>query len=114
MHDRTAAVSLLLFGLVMTCPRISHATPNVPGFTVQNYVSGILKPYRLAFSPAGVLFVGNNTNVSPEWADRVPVGGGSFSPYGTIAYSDPDAVVFDETGSISGTPGVTPRGPWAD
>jgi len=76
----------------------------VPGFTVQNYVSGIPKPYRLAFSPDGVLYVGNNTNVAPEWADRVPVGGDSFSPYGTTPYSDPDAVAFDETGSVSGTP----------
>ncbi|HTK31284.1 MAG TPA: FlgD immunoglobulin-like domain containing protein [Candidatus Saccharimonadaceae bacterium] len=83
----------------------AEASPSVPGFLVQNYVSGIVKPYRLAFGAAGALYVGNNSNVAPEWVDRVPAGGGSFTPYGATPYDDPDGVAFDASGTISGTPG---------
>lgn len=94
-----------VLGLLVVLSPVCLSAPSVPGCVVHTFVSGIAKPYRLAFSPSGTLFVGNNTNVAPEWVKRVPIGGQSYSTYGTTSYDDPDAVAFDVTGSISGTPG---------
>ena len=99
-------VPFALFLMGLSFASTSAAEGVVPGYFVHHFVGGITKPYRLAFSPAGQMFVGTNVNTGSEWALRVPPAGGTFTNYGAVPYDDPDALAFDLTGAISGTPGA--------
>ncbi|MBI5764275.1 MAG: hypothetical protein HZA51_12205 [Planctomycetes bacterium] len=84
------------------------ASPIVAGCTVQEYVTGIPDPMMLSFDSAGVLYVGRqNTEAlpNPSFPFRIAPGGGSFTPFGISGFRDPDAILVDTTGAISGTPG---------
>jgi hypothetical protein len=76
------------------------ALPTVTaGFNIQVYAN-ISQPMKLSFGPDGALYVGREGG---ERIQRIPPGGGSGSEFGPPMV-DPDAVLVDTTGRISGVP----------
>ena len=84
--------------------------PVVPGFNVEVYAN-VTDPRRLTFDNSGNLFVGRDNagsgghNQDPVRIHRVAIGGSPVAEYGNDPIDDPDAVLFDPTGAISGSPG---------
>ena len=71
----------------------------------------VTDPTQLAFAPDGTLYAGADATGSggdPGAAvriHRVAPGGGVTSEFGTIPLDDPDGVVVDVSGALSGVPG---------
>jgi sugar lactone lactonase YvrE len=83
----------------------AQAAPVVPGFTVSTYAQAP-GAVRMDFDAAGVLYVGNASNsLSGAQISRVAPGGGVATAFGPSVF-DPDAVVIDRTGSVTGVPGA--------
>jgi hypothetical protein len=107
MIGRILAVVVLLVGA-----RVFAAVPFVPGFDVGTYAetSG-LDPVSLSFAPDGTLYVGADATGSggavtdPVKIHRIGVGGAPIEQYGNAGIPNPDGVLFDSTGAISGTAG---------
>jgi len=84
--------------------------PVIPGFLISLYAT-VTDPFVLSFSPSGVLYVGrDNTGSGGENVDsvrihRVGIGGSPVLEYGATPTSDPDVVLYDIEGIISGLPG---------
>ena len=94
-----AAVTLAALGLV------EHASAqSVPGFTVETFATPPF-PQLLAFGADGVLYAGRDDNpggsADPTFVTRITADGVSL-PFGLQAIADPDAVVVDTTGMVSG------------
>jgi hypothetical protein len=88
----------------LLCVVSTQAAPTSPYLDIEPYVTGMPATSRFTFDPVtGGMFVGNAASLGPIFA--VPPGGGSFSTYGP-SILDPDAVMFDTTGSVSGVPGA--------
>lgn len=105
------ALTVLLLGLIAgSLAGVALAEPLVPGFTVSTYAI-VTDPIGLSFDPSGTLFVGRDSSGSTGGSDdavrihRVGPGGAPVVEYGTAPIPDPDAVLFDATGRIAGTPG---------
>lgn len=81
----------------------SQATSKLPtvcaGFNVAIY-SNVSEPMKLSFGPDGALYVGRQGGTRIH---RVAPGGGSVSEFGPPMV-DPDAVLVDAAGLISGVP----------
>jgi choice-of-anchor C domain-containing protein len=85
--------------------------PIVTGHRVQVYAA-MERPIGLAFDAAGTLYVGAdeisafpNDPRDPGFVRRVSPGGGTVQPFGPLQ-DDPDALIVDTTGRISGTSGA--------
>lgn len=81
--------------------------PDVPEFVVETYAT-VTRPSQISFDPGGVLYTGNDTNVPnypPVKVHRIGIGGYPVEEYGHSGLTDPDAVVLDPLGSITGIPG---------
>ena len=84
--------------------------PSVPGFSVEVYTL-VEDPFKLSFDPSGVLYAGRDKSGSGGSAaaavkvHRIGGGGSPVSEYGASPLPDPDAVLFDATGTVSGVPG---------
>lgn len=84
---------------------VAGATPVVPGYSVSVYATAPL-PVRLAFDAGGTLYVGNgSSSAGGAPITRVAPGGGAGSPYGPAIF-DPDSVLVDTTGALSGVAGA--------
>lgn len=83
---------------------------DVPGFHVEIYAN-VTDPVMLSFDSGGTLFVGRDAGGSggnggdPVKIHKVGPGGSPVAEWGANAIDDPDAVVSDEAGVISGVPG---------
>jgi hypothetical protein len=92
-------------GLTMTAGQVqvssaAVALPSVTaGFNIQVYAN-VRQPMKLSFGPDGALYAGRDGG---ERIHRVPPGGGTGSEFGPPMV-DPDAVLFDTAGRISGVP----------
>ena len=91
---------IILLLLVMSISTVV-AQPSVPGFKIESYAS-ISQPNSLSFDPSGILYAGNNND--PAKVYRID-GDSAPQQYGNILLQDPDAVVFDSDGTISGYSG---------
>ncbi|MDZ4781598.1 MAG: PEP-CTERM sorting domain-containing protein [Planctomycetia bacterium] len=87
------------------------AAPIVPGFTVEHYAD-VTDPAEMTFNPAtGDLYVGrDNSGSGGSQAEAVKIhlfapGGATVTEFGDTAIPDPDSVLFDATGDVSGVPG---------
>lgn len=83
--------------------QVSSATVALPtvtaGFNIQVYAN-VRQPMKLSFGPDGALYTGRQGG---ERIHRVPPGGGTGSEFGPPMV-DPDAVLVDPAGRISGVP----------
>ncbi|MBI1926739.1 PEP-CTERM sorting domain-containing protein [Candidatus Poribacteria bacterium] len=108
MTPNRCKLSLIMLVLASGMSLTTHtlAAPIVPGFTVTPYAT-VPVPAILSFDPSGVLYVGLDDN-APSGAKirRVGVGGSPVVEYGASGRFDPDTVLFDAVGAISGTPGT--------
>ena len=95
-----AAATLALLPSLAT----ARTDPVVPGFTVTTYAT-VSDPDGISFDPSGVLYVANADNdIAGVRVHRVAAGGAPVVEYGPVLY-DPDGVLFDATGAVSGVPG---------
>ena len=82
----------------------------VPGYQVHVYAN-VTDPVMLSFDSAGTLYAGRDANGSgggsgdPVKVHKVGPGGSPVIEWGANSIDDPDSVVVDETGVISGVPG---------
>jgi hypothetical protein len=101
-----ASLSLLLLPIGA---RPALAQPVVPGFNVETYGTAA-GAESLSFDASGALFVGRGlfggTGAETQKIHRIPPGGGAGVEYGDSAIPDPDGVLVDLDGSISGTVGA--------
>lgn len=93
---------LILCVVVVCCVGRARAEVIVPGFNVDVY-AGVPNPSRLSFAPSGDLYVGSGGD--PARIHRVSPGGTPVVEYGNSDMRDPDSVLFDPVGLISGTAG---------
>ena len=109
MHSRALpAAGLALVAVTLAAP-LAHAQPVVPGFTVETYAT-VPGPVGLSFAADGTLFTGRDvpgtTGGDTVKIHRIPPGGGAGVEYGESGIPDPDGVLVDLDGSISGTAGA--------
>lgn len=106
---------LTLTGLSATltsslCAAASLNLPIVPGMEVVLY-GNVTDPISLSFAPDGTLYTGRDNSGSgglPSDAlkiNRVGPCGSPVTQFGNSTIRDPDAVVFDAAGIVSGVPG---------
>ncbi|MCG6118228.1 MAG: hypothetical protein MEQ07_08570 [Aquimonas sp.] len=86
------------------------AAQSVPGFTVSTYAEPVMGPVFLAFAPDGTLYAGRDLSppvgsIAPQFLIRIGPGGAPIQNYGNTQTPDPDPVVFDGLGVVSGVPG---------
>lgn len=97
--DSSASVSMMAADRKQT-PPVALALPTVrPGFNVQVY-SNVDEPMKLSFGPDGALYVGRQGG---NRIHRIAPEGRSVSEFGPPMV-DPDAVLVDAAGRISGVP----------
>ncbi len=105
MFRLTSCLAVLM---VLVGVRAASADPIVPGFDIAVYAN-VTDPMSIVFDPAGNLYVGrDNTGSGGSSGDsvrihRIGVGGSPVNEYGDTAIPDPDEVVYDVSGAISGT-----------
>lgn len=101
----TSLAALIGYFGIYASPANVSAEPVVPGYSVSIYAT-VPHPLRLAFDPLGILYVGNSDNSSGgAFIHRVSAGGTVVDTYGSAIY-DPDTVVVDVTGVVSGVAGA--------
>ncbi len=105
-------ICMVLIALVLSEAHASATDlPNVWGFEVQVYAD-VTDPMHITFDDDGNLFVGRDNigsgghNQDAVRIHRVGPGGTTVTEYGDTAIPDPDNVLFDADGTISGTPGA--------
>jgi hypothetical protein len=76
----------------------------LPGARLVSYVA-VEQPTRMAFDPAGNLYVGHDNNVAPQFVRKIQAGTRTISHLGVSPLLDLDAVAYDAAGTISGRPG---------
>ncbi|MCH8479416.1 MAG: hypothetical protein LAT56_15955 [Wenzhouxiangella sp.] len=86
------------------------AAQTVPGFTVSTYAEPVTGPVFLAFAPDGTLYAGRDTSppggsIAAAFLTRIGPGGAPVENYGNTMTPDPDPVVVDVLGIVSGVPG---------
>jgi len=103
-----STVLVLHVGLVCSAKR-AVALPLMSGFQVTEYAS-VTDPMGITFDSSGVMYVGRDNRGSgggsndPVAIQRVGAGGAPVTSHGS-SLSDPDAVLFDVSGGISGHAG---------
>lgn len=126
LHDKTQEFNrarpfflpISLVAILMLLPRIcvNAATPNVPGAITTTYATPT-HPKEIDFSSGGTMFTGREecggctTDSTNIW--RIGIGGSPVQQIGT-PIQDPDSVVVDRSGTISGTPGTVLVGGYAN
>ncbi|WP_169976904.1 PEP-CTERM sorting domain-containing protein [Tautonia rosea] len=88
-------------------------------FVVTEYARLPRTPTQLTFGSDGSLYAGSSAtdgaDIGPSWVYRIAPGGTSVTRFGNEQINDPDAVLFDAEGRISGVAGSVLVGglaPW--
>jgi len=109
-HRKLLGYALSCLLLAALCGGTASAVPVVPGFTVTEYAI-VPDPLRIDFAPDGTLYAGRDnagsggTGKDAVKIHRIGAGGSPVSEFGNGAIEDPDAVVVDVQGTISGAAG---------
>ena len=110
MNQRLFVHTILFLALCILPNDSSGALPTV-GFQVEVYAD-VTDPSQLAFDSDGTLYTGrDNTGSGGGFSDPVKIhqigfGGLPVIEYGNTTIADPDVVVVDQLGLVSGTPGT--------
>ncbi|MDH7503248.1 MAG: hypothetical protein QHJ82_11145, partial [Verrucomicrobiota bacterium] len=89
----------------------AFAQPFVTNFTTSIYAV-VTDPVRMAFAADGTLYAGRDASGSGGGSGaavkvyRIAPGGSPVTEFGNVAVSDPDALIVDAAGAISGVPGA--------
>lgn len=89
----------------------AKAQPAVPGAAASIYAA-VTDPLALSFGADGALYVGRDNSGSgggnPDAVKihRIGPGGSPVAEFGNAAIPDPDVVIVDRTGAVSGIPGA--------
>lgn len=104
MKKAQVLIAVSLASILISAP--ASAVPTVPGYVVETYAGSITKPENLSFdgNPSGFLYVGNGDSTAGVRIHRISLSDQSVNSYGG-PLTDPDAVIYDGVGNISGTPG---------
>jgi len=108
---RLAALLALISALGLPPSASILAAPVVTNFTTSIYAV-VPDPLALSFAADGTLYVGRDASGSGGGSGdavkvhRVAPGGSPVTEYGDLAISDPDALIVDLAGVVSGTPGA--------
>ncbi len=103
--------ALLVMAAVLGQLGAIHGEPIVTN-TATSIYAVVTDPVRLAFAPDGTLFVGRDASGSGGGTGdavkihRVGPGGSPVTEFGNLTISDPDALIVDQAGAVSGTPGA--------
>lgn len=94
--------------VVLSLPGLTYAQ-SVPGFTVSQYAT-VTDPALMSFGPDGSLYLGRDPvaggSATPVLVSKVGPGGAPVTSLGNAPTSDPDTVLLDVAGTISGVPGT--------
>ena len=102
MSNRITTLGARLFILcILVGPAFAQT---VPGMLVQEYAS-LNTPLEITFDASGVMYVGHGDGQGFARIYRVGIGGSPVEEYGNDPTPDPDAVLYDATGSLTGVPG---------
>lgn len=102
---------LLALTAAIALPCAAFGQPLVKNAATSIYAV-VADPTRIAFAPDGTLFVGRDASGSGGGSGdavkihRVAPGGSPVTEFGNLAISDPDALIVDAVGAVSGTPGA--------
>lgn len=98
----TAKISARLISVVILAGAVWGQT--VPGMVVEEYAT-LYRPLEMTFGASGVMYVGRGDGQGLANVRRIGPGGAPIVDYGSAIY-DPDTVLYDASGSITGTPGA--------
>jgi hypothetical protein len=104
-HGWTAVFTLFLL------PAVAGADPVVPGFVVTSYAT-VTDPTSVSFAADGTLYTGADATGSGGGSGdavkihRIAAGGAPVEEFGDAAIFDPDGVLVDQSGAVSGTTGA--------
>ena len=99
---------ILLAALAIQATTLAQPVVNDSTASVYAFVTD---PQGLSFAPDGTLYVGRDASGSGGGSadavkiHRVAPGGSPVTEFGNATISDPDALIVDVTGAVSGTPG---------
>lgn len=102
---------LLVLTAALALPLTTQAAPMVTNFATSIYAV-VADPIRIAFAPDGTLYAGRDASGSGGGSGdavkihRVAPGGSPVTEFGDLAISDPDALIVDVVGAVSGVPGA--------
>lgn len=106
---RSTLPGLALAALLPTLAATECAAQTVAGASITTHASGVPGPVRLAFASDGTLFCGRDValtgTATPQFVTRVGSDGSPVAPYGNAPTPDPDVVVVDDVGVVSGVAG---------
>lgn len=99
----------LIFGTLLLIS-LPAGAQSIPGFIVTTYAEPVTGPVFLSFAPDGTLFAGRDNgppvgSIAPEFITRIGRGGAPIEDYGIAPTPDPDPVVVDVLGLVSGVAG---------
>ncbi|MBS0189704.1 MAG: hypothetical protein U0573_08345 [Phycisphaerales bacterium] len=100
-HARRAAI----LSASSLCTLFASAAPSIPGVGIHTYGTfpSTYLPVTLTRGTDGSLYAGTNDNAtSGAFVRRIPPGGGTSVQFSIGMVYDPDGVLFDATGAISG------------
>jgi len=103
--------ALLVMAAVLGQLGAIHGEPIVTN-TATSIYAVVTDPVRLAFAPDGTLYMGRDASGSGGGTGdavkihRVAPGGSPVTEFGNLTISDPDALIVDQAGAMSGTPGA--------
>ena len=100
-------LALMAAGALGAVP--AAAQPIVPGYVVEQFgtLPAGYKPYTMSRDAAGWLYFGSdNNNTAGVQLMRLGTGGGAAVPFGLTPIYDPDGVIIDASGQVSGSPGA--------
>ncbi|MCX6875228.1 MAG: hypothetical protein NTW21_15690 [Verrucomicrobia bacterium] len=102
-HTLAILAALVLQATTRAQPVVNDSSVSIHAF--------VTDPQGLSFAPDGTLYVGRDASGSGGGSadavkiHRVAPGGSLVTEFGNVAIGDPDALIVDVTGAVSGTPG---------
>lgn len=102
MSGSTVCLGVCVF---VSCLLVGPAfTQTVPGMLVEEYAP-LDGPLEMTFDASGVMYVGHGDGQGLAKIYRVGIGGTPVEEYGDDPTPDPDSVLYDATGSLTGVAG---------